>query len=92
MIYIILACVYTGFLIYNVKIVSDEITRWILLQNDTASLNVTNLIANESCYKKEEKKYKKDVNDFFYNEFYFNELYYNYQNDHELFIPFLIEC
>lgn len=91
MIYIILACVYSGFLLYNVKIASDEITRWILLQNDTASLNVTNLIANESCYKKE-KKYKKDVNDFFYSEFYFNELYYNYQNDLELFVPFLIEC
>lgn len=91
MIYIILACVYSGFLIYNVKIVSDEITRWILLQNDTVSLNVTNLTANESFYKKEEKKYKKDVHDFFYSEFYFNELYYNYQNDHELFVPFLIE-
>ena len=91
MIYIILACVYSGFLIYNVKIVSDEITRWILLQNDTVNVNVTNLTANESCYKKKEKKYKKDVNEIFYSEFYFNELYYNYQNDHELFVPLLIE-
>ena len=92
MIYIILACIYSGFLLYNVKIVSDEITRWILLKNNTVSVNMTNLIANESCYKKVKKNYKKDVNDFFYSEFYFNELYYNYQNDQELFIPFLIEC
>jgi hypothetical protein len=84
MIYIILACIYSGFLLYNIKIVSNEITRWILSKNDTVSLNATNLIANESCYK-------KDINDFFYSEFYFNELYYNYQNDYELFVPLLIE-
>jgi hypothetical protein len=91
MIYIILACIYSGFLLYNIKIVSNEITTWIILKNDTVSLNTTTLIANESCYKKVEKKYKKDVHDFFYSEFYFNELYYNYQNDHELFVPLLIE-
>ena len=85
MIYIILACIYSGFLLYNIKIVSNEITTWIILKNETVILNATNLIANESCYK-------KDVNDFFYSEFYFNELYYNYQNDHELFVPLLIEC
>ena len=91
MIYIILACIYSGFLLYNIQIVSNEITTWIILKNDTVSLNATNLIANESCYKKEEKKYKRNIHDFFYSEFYFNELYYNYQNDLELFVPLLIE-
>ena len=89
MIYIILACIYSGFLLYNVKIVSDEITRWMLLKNNTVSVNMTNLIANESCYKTPEKNNKLS-NDFFYSEFYFNELYYNYQNDKELSIPLII--
>lgn len=80
MIYIILACVYSGFLLYNVKIVSDEITRWILFNNDMASQNMTNLIAGE-CYKNSKKNYRNHTTDFFYSEFYFNELYYNYQND-----------
>jgi hypothetical protein len=90
MLYIILACIYSGFLLYNIKILSNEAIHMVLFTNDTVSLNTTTLIANESCCKKEEKKYKKDVNDFFYSEFYFNELYYNYQNDIELFIPVVI--
>ena len=88
MIYVILACIYSGFLLYNIKIVSNEVIHWILLKNDTVSLNMTTIIANESCYKKPEKN---NGNDFFYSEFYFNELYYNYQNDHELFVPLLID-
>lgn len=92
MIYIIFAFIYSGFLFYNIKMVSNKAIDLILVKNDTVSVNMTNLIANESCYKKVEKKYKRDANDFFYSEFYFNELYYNYQNDHELFVPLLIEC
>ena len=90
MIYIILACIYSGFLIYNIKIVSNEVIHWILFKNDTVSRNMTTLITNESSYKTPEKNNKLS-NDFFYSEFYFNELYYNYQNDVELFIPLLIE-
>jgi hypothetical protein len=90
MIYIILACIYSGFLLYNVKIVSNEVIHWILFNNDTLTLNASNLIVNET-YKKVEKNNKKITNDFFYSEFYFNELYYNYQNDVELFIPLIID-
>jgi len=92
MIYIIFAFIYSVFLLYNVKIVSNNVIDWILVKNDTVSVNMTNLIANESCYKKVEKIYKKDANDFFYSEFYFNELYYNYQNDPEMLVPLLINC
>jgi hypothetical protein len=55
MIYIIFAFIYSVFLFYNIKIVSNNVIDWILVKNDTVSVNMTNLIANESCIKKWKK-------------------------------------
>jgi hypothetical protein len=76
---LIIAGLYSGFLIYNVIIISNKVKKILLLNNTTMGKieNMTLFQINKSY-------------DFFYNDFYFNDLYYNYDNDPELFIPLLI--
>jgi len=78
----IIAFIYSGFLLYNVIIISNEVKKIALLKNNTIEK-----------IDKMEKMGLFELNksyEIFYSEFFFNDLYYNYDNDPELFIPLFI--
>jgi hypothetical protein len=75
------AFIYSGFLLYNVIIISNEVKKIALLKNNTTMGKIENMTLFQI-----NKSY-----DFFYNEYFFNDLYYNYNNDPELFIPLFMK-
>jgi len=79
----IFAFIYSGFLLYNVIIISNEFKKIVLLKNNT--IEKIDKIENMTLFQIN-KSY-----DFFYNEYFFNDLYYNYNNDPELFIPLFMK-
>lgn len=75
----IIAFIYSGFLLYNVIIISNEVKKIALLKNNTIDkMEKMGLFELNKSYN------------IFYNEYFFNDLYYNYDNDPELFIPLFI--
>ena len=76
MMYIIFAFIYSGLLLYNVKIILNEAIDSILFNTDIVNLNTSHLHSN-----------KKFTSNIFFN----NDLYHNYyQNDPELFSPLIL--
>jgi len=79
----IFAFIYSGFLLYNVIIISNEVKKIALLKNNT--VDKINKMEKMGLFELN-KSY-----DIFYSEFFFNDLYYNYDNDPELFIPLFMK-